>query len=71
MVIRYPGGECKFGVALLDGDCLKTFTVSSVDKAMKWAGDVCGSRLALTPVTLPHLIGAEGKSHDSLSANVN
>jgi hypothetical protein len=42
-----PGGECKFGVALLDGDCLKTFTVSSVDKAMKWAGDVCGSRLPI------------------------
>jgi Protein of unknown function (DUF429) len=40
-----PGGHCKFGVALLDGKCVSTSTVSHVDDAMKWADSVCGSRL--------------------------
>ncbi len=39
-----PGGDHKFGVALLDGDCLRTSTVSTVDEAVGWAGDACGSR---------------------------
>ena len=42
-----PGGECKFGVALLDGDCLRTSTVSNVDAAMDWAVSECGSRLPI------------------------
>jgi hypothetical protein len=39
-----PGGDCRFGVALLDGDCVKASTVSTVDDAVKWAVDECGSR---------------------------
>jgi hypothetical protein len=39
-----PGGDRKFGVALLDGGCGKTSTVSTVDEAMKWAIDVRGAR---------------------------
>jgi hypothetical protein len=39
-----PGGDHKFGVALLDGDCVKTSTVSTVDDAMKWAVDACEAR---------------------------
>jgi len=39
-----PGGDHKFGVAFLEGGCVKTSTVSNVDDAMKWAMRVCGSR---------------------------
>jgi hypothetical protein len=39
-----PGGDRRFGVALLDGECLKSSTVSSVDDAMNWAREECGSR---------------------------
>jgi predicted nuclease with RNAse H fold len=42
-----PGGERKFGVALLDGDSVRTSTVSSVNDAMKWADSVCRSRLPI------------------------
>jgi hypothetical protein len=40
-----PGGDRKFGVALLDGDCVITSTVGTVDDAMEWADRVCRSRL--------------------------
>jgi hypothetical protein len=39
-----PGGDRKFGVALLDGGCGKASTVSTVDEATKWAIDVRGAR---------------------------
>jgi hypothetical protein len=39
-----PGGERKFGVALLEGNCVRTSAVSSVDEAMKWAVDACKAR---------------------------
>src|SRR5208283_4414784 len=39
-----PGGDRRFGVALLDGNCVKCSTVSTVDDAMKWAIHACGSR---------------------------
>lgn len=39
-----PGGDRKFGVALLNGNCVKTSTVSTVDDAMKWAVDARGAR---------------------------
>lgn len=39
-----PGGDRKFGVALLNGGCVETFTVSTVDEAMKWAIDACEAR---------------------------
>lgn len=42
-----PGGDRKFGVALLDGECVRTSTVSNVDEAMKWADNVCRSRLPI------------------------
>jgi hypothetical protein len=38
-----PGGDRKFGVALLKGGCVKTSTVSTVDEAMKWAVNACGA----------------------------
>jgi Protein of unknown function (DUF429) len=37
-----PGGDNKFGVALLDGICMKTTTVGTVDSAMKWVVKACG-----------------------------
>lgn len=39
-----PGGRCKFGVAIIDGNCVKASTVSTVDEAMKWAVDKCKAR---------------------------
>jgi hypothetical protein len=42
-----PGGDRKFGVALLDGDYLRTSTVGNVDDAMKWADNVCRSRVSV------------------------
>ena len=39
-----PGGDRKFGVALLNGGCMKTSTVGTVDEAMKWAVDACEAR---------------------------
>ncbi|MBG0793606.1 DUF429 domain-containing protein [Methylocystis sp. H62] len=39
-----PGGNRKFGVAILDGNCVKASTVNTVDDAMKWAVDACGTR---------------------------
>jgi hypothetical protein len=39
-----PGGDRKFGVALLDGNCVTALTVNNVDDAMNWAVHVCGSR---------------------------
>jgi hypothetical protein len=39
-----PGGDRKFGVALLDGNRVTACTVNNVDDAMKWAARVCGSR---------------------------
>ena len=38
-----PGGDSKFGVAIVDGHCVRTSTVSSVDDAIGWATDQCGS----------------------------
>jgi hypothetical protein len=40
-----PGGDRKFGVALLDGECVSTSTLNNVNDAMNWANSVCGSRL--------------------------
>jgi hypothetical protein len=39
-----PGGYGKFGVAIVDGNCIKASTVSTVDDAMKWAVDECGTQ---------------------------
>lgn len=39
-----PGGDRRFGVALLAEDCVKASTVSTVNDAVKWAVDECGSR---------------------------
>ena len=39
-----PGGDRKFGVALLDGERETVSTVSTVDDAIKWSVDICGSR---------------------------
>jgi hypothetical protein len=39
-----PGGDHKFGVAILDGSSVSASTVSNVDDAMNWAFCVCGSR---------------------------
>ncbi|MBI5011425.1 MAG: DUF429 domain-containing protein [Methylocystis sp.] len=39
-----PGGYGKFGVAIIDGNCVKASTVSTVDDAMKWAVDECKAR---------------------------
>jgi hypothetical protein len=39
-----PGGDNRFGVALLAGDRVKASTVSTVDDAVRWAIDECGSR---------------------------
>jgi hypothetical protein len=36
-----PGGDCKFGVALVNRACMKTTTVGTVDCAMKWVVDAC------------------------------
>jgi hypothetical protein len=36
-----PGGDGKFGVALLDGDCVSTFNVGTVDGAMECADHDC------------------------------
>jgi hypothetical protein len=39
-----PGGDRKFGVAVIDGGSIRTSTVSSVDDAVEWAIGECGSR---------------------------
>jgi hypothetical protein len=39
-----PGGDCKFGVALIARSCVETSAVSSVDEAMRWALDACKER---------------------------
>jgi hypothetical protein len=39
-----PGGDRKFGVALLDGKRVTASTVSTVDDAIRWSVDTCGSR---------------------------
>lgn len=39
-----PGGDSKFGVAIVGGHCARTATVSSVDDAMDWAIGQCGLR---------------------------
>jgi hypothetical protein len=39
-----PGGDGKFGVAILDGVCVTAASVGTVDAAMNWAVDSCGSR---------------------------
>jgi hypothetical protein len=39
-----PGGDGRFGVALLAENCVKAFTVSTVDDAVKWAVAECASR---------------------------
>lgn len=39
-----PGGDRRFGVALLDGDRATACTVSSVDDAINWSVRVCESR---------------------------
>jgi hypothetical protein len=38
------GGDRRFGVAVLDWDRITASTVSSVDDAVKWAAEACGSR---------------------------
>lgn len=38
-----PGGVGRFGVALLAEDCVKAAAVSTVEDAVKWAIDECGS----------------------------
>ena len=39
-----PGGDRRFGVALLEGDCVTTSTISSVADAINWAVQECGQR---------------------------
>ena len=39
-----PGGDGRFGVALLGGDCIRTETVSTVDDAIDWSVGECGLR---------------------------
>ncbi len=39
-----PGGYSRFGVAFLTENCVKASTVSTVDDAVKWAVDECGSQ---------------------------
>ena len=38
-----PGGDSKFGVALLDGDRVTASTVSTVAEVVEWAVKMCGS----------------------------
>ena len=57
-----PGGERKFGVALVSGRSIVTSTVSSVDDAMCWAVRQCGSRqpIAAGIDTLLHWATSKG-----------
>lgn len=38
-----PGGDCKFGVTVLEQGYVKSSTVGSVDDAMNWAVHACGT----------------------------
>jgi putative cofactor-binding repeat protein len=57
-----PGGDHKFGVAVIEGNCVRTSTVSSVDEAMKWAAGACEARqpIAAGIDTLLHWATSEG-----------
>jgi len=39
-----PGGDRRFGVAVLDADRITASTVSSVNDAVKWVTEACGLR---------------------------
>jgi hypothetical protein len=57
-----PVGRGKFGVAAVYGDRVKALTVGTVDEAMTWAVDACGSRppVAAGIDTLLHWATSEG-----------
>jgi hypothetical protein len=56
-----PGGDSRFGVALLGEDRVRASIVSTVDDALKWAIAECGSRrpIAAGIDTLLHWATAE------------